>query len=248
MGRADDGEPVLRLGVADRVARRRACRPPRGPCRRAGEDLRQDVARAAPRGTPRSTARTGRGHPSRRRRDSAFAAAISPNVRGSSTSGGKKSSVPMIARSSLTRYAAASSGGSSPAMSSSGGAAAAAPKPGERLGQQVGAELRGTAAAVGQVGQADGRDSVERGHRPMIGVGRRRAVATPWCSEGQPVTIGLGSGRVPVGPPVFKTGDAALGVAWWVRLPRVPARGDPREDRCRRSRSDRPRPPSVERC
>ena len=35
--------------------------------------------------------------------DSAFAAAISPNVRGSSTSGGKKSSVPMIARSSLTR-------------------------------------------------------------------------------------------------------------------------------------------------
>ena len=35
--------------------------------------------------------------------DRAFAAAISPNVRGSSTSGGKKSSVPMIARSSLTR-------------------------------------------------------------------------------------------------------------------------------------------------
>jgi hypothetical protein len=32
-----------------------------------------------------------------------------------------------------------------------------------------------------------------------------------------------GSGWVPVGPPVFKTGDAALGVAWWVRLPRVPA-------------------------
>ena len=35
--------------------------------------------------------------------DSAFAAAIAPNVRGSSTSGGKKSSVPMMARSSLTR-------------------------------------------------------------------------------------------------------------------------------------------------
>jgi hypothetical protein len=34
-----------------------------------------------------------------------------------------------------------------------------------------------------------------------------------------------GSGRAPVGPPVFKTGDAALGVAWWVRLPRVPADG-----------------------
>ena len=35
--------------------------------------------------------------------ESALAAAISPNVRGSSTSGGKKSSVPMIARSSPTR-------------------------------------------------------------------------------------------------------------------------------------------------
>ncbi len=33
----------------------------------------------------------------------AFAAAISPNVVGSSTSGGKKSSVPMMARSSLIR-------------------------------------------------------------------------------------------------------------------------------------------------
>ena len=32
-----------------------------------------------------------------------------------------------------------------------------------------------------------------------------------------------GSGGVPVGPPVFKTGDAALGVAWWVRLPCAPA-------------------------
>ena len=27
-----------------------------------------------------------------------------------------------------------------------------------------------------------------------------------------------------MGPPVFKTGDAALGVAWWVRLPCAPAR------------------------
>jgi hypothetical protein len=33
----------------------------------------------------------------------AFAAAISPNVRASSTSGGKKSTVPMTASSSLTR-------------------------------------------------------------------------------------------------------------------------------------------------
>jgi len=60
----------------------------------------------------------------------AFAAAISPNVRGSSTSGGKKSSVPMMARSSLTRYAAASSGGSRPAIRSPGASSAAsAPSP-----------------------------------------------------------------------------------------------------------------------
>ena len=32
-----------------------------------------------------------------------------------------------------------------------------------------------------------------------------------------------GSGRVPVGPLVFKTSGAALGAARWVRLPRVPA-------------------------
>ena len=44
-----------------------------------------------------------------------------------------------------------------------------------------------------------------------------------------------------MGPPVFKTGDAALGVAWWVRLPRVPAT----EVRCRPSRpSTRARPAS----
>ena len=33
-----------------------------------------------------------------------------------------------------------------------------------------------------------------------------------------------------MGPPVFKTGDAALGVAWWVRLPRAPANGGPDVD------------------
>ena len=35
-----------------------------------------------------------------------------------------------------------------------------------------------------------------------------------------------GSGRVPVGPLVFKTSGAALGAARWVRLPRVPATED----------------------
>src|SRR3954469_3018110 len=55
--------------------------------------------------------------------DRALAAAISPYAAGSATSGGKKSSVPRIARSSEIRYAAASSGGWSPAMS------AASPEP-----------------------------------------------------------------------------------------------------------------------
>jgi L-seryl-tRNA(Ser) seleniumtransferase len=45
-----------------------------------------------------------------------------------------------------------------------------------------------------------------------------------------------------VGPPVFKTGDAALGVAWWVRLPCAPASGG-----CTIVATDQPRPPSVER-
>jgi L-seryl-tRNA(Ser) seleniumtransferase len=48
-----------------------------------------------------------------------------------------------------------------------------------------------------------------------------------------------------VGPPVFKTGGAALGVARWVRLPRAPATrrdGDPMSSKP----ADRPRPPSVE--
>jgi hypothetical protein len=58
---------------------------------------------------------------------SAFAAAISPYVRASSTSGGKKSTVPMTASSSLIRYAAASSAGARPAMSSGG--VGCAPRP-----------------------------------------------------------------------------------------------------------------------
>ncbi len=32
-----------------------------------------------------------------------------------------------------------------------------------------------------------------------------------------------GNGRVPVGSPVFKTGDGLLGRPWWVRLPSIPA-------------------------
>ena len=85
-------------------------------------------------------------------------------------------------------------------------------EPTERIRQQVGPELGGAAAAIGQRGEPGwGRGAhVERGHRPMIGQTTR-------------ATIERGSGGVPVGLPVFKTGDAALGVAWWVRLPRAPA-------------------------
>jgi L-seryl-tRNA(Ser) seleniumtransferase len=53
-----------------------------------------------------------------------------------------------------------------------------------------------------------------------------------------------------VGPPVFKTGDAALGVAWWVRLPCAPATALAREERrCGSTVTEtaRSRPPSVER-
>jgi len=45
-----------------------------------------------------------------------------------------------------------------------------------------------------------------------------------------------------VGLPVFNTGDAARRVAWWVRLPRVPAT----EDRATSKAADSPHPPSVE--
>ena len=44
-------------------------------------------------------------------------------------------------------------------------------------------------------------------------------------------TISRGSGRVPVGPLVFKTSGAALGAARWVRLPRAPASDEVDADR-----------------
>ena len=49
-----------------------------------------------------------------------------------------------------------------------------------------------------------------------------------------------------MGPPVFKTGGAALGVARWVRLPRAPATRR-HGDRMSTKQAARPRPPSVER-
>ena len=87
-------------------------------------------------------------------------------------------------------------------------------EPGQRLGQQVGAELGGAAAAIGQLGEAE-RVRLERGHGQ---------------DDRPPRYHRAGSGRVPVGPLVFKTSGAALGAARWVRLPRVPAM----EGTCRR--------------
>ncbi len=166
--------------------------------------------------------------------DNAFAAAISPNVRGSSTSGGKKSTVPMIARSSLTRYTAPSSGGFRPAINSSGAAAeASAPRPASASARRSAPSFAAQPPqSVISVSRSDlGSRAVTRS---MIG----RCGAAPFVRQaaavGRPCardTISGGSGRVPVGPLVFKTSGAALGAARWVRLPRAPAT----EDRCRPS-------------
>ena len=111
-------------------------------------------------------------------------------------------------------------------------------EPGEGLGQQVGAQLRGAAAAVGHLGQADRREVGTRAHPldhrradcpAMCGrwrlAGRRLAdAAGGTLAARRSGRTGIrGSGGVPVGLPVFKTGGAAFGVARWVRLPCAPA-------------------------
>ena len=102
MGRADDRQPVLRLGVADRVAagERAAGLADLGD---APSKISAIVSRGSSSGNAAIDSANRTRPPIANTSLSAFAAAISPNVRGSSTSGGKKSSVPMIARSSLTR-------------------------------------------------------------------------------------------------------------------------------------------------
>ena len=100
---ADDRQPVLGLGVADRVAAGERAARLADLGRGAGEDLGHDVSRGRSSGNAAIDSANSTRPPIANTSDSAFAAAISPNVRGSSTSGGKKSSVPMIARSSLTR-------------------------------------------------------------------------------------------------------------------------------------------------
>ena len=220
-----DGQAVLGLRVADRVAARERAAGFAHLGRRPSK-----IAASTSRGRSSGNAAIDRAKRTRppiaKTSLNAFAAAISPNVRGSSTSGGKKSSVPMIARSSLTRYAAASSGGSRPAMRSPGpSSAASAPSPdsasANRSAPSLAAQPPQSVRSVRRIGV--GASSVAIA--PMIGGaanparGRRGAAAA--CAGR--ATIGPGSGGVPVGPPVFKTGGAALGVARWVRLPRAPA-------------------------
>ena len=127
----------------------------------------------------------------------ALAAAMAPNVSGSSTRGGKKSSVPTTARSSREpvdrgvvrgieadeQRPAARPGRAIDADARGMPAPLDRPQAGQRLGQEVGAELRGAAAAVRLLGQRQ-RGSVGpvgrgRGHgRPMI-----RGAALPSLRE-----------------------------------------------------------------
>ena len=83
--------------------RRPACRPPRGPWTRRPSKIAASTSRGRSSGNAAIDSAKRTRPPIANTSLSAFAAAISPNVRGSSTSGGKKSSVPMIARSSLIR-------------------------------------------------------------------------------------------------------------------------------------------------
>ena len=77
------------------------------PASRTFEEAPSRIARKAPDGKSSGIAATDSANSTRppiaKTSDSAFAAAISPNVNGSSTIGGKKSSVPMTATPGATR-------------------------------------------------------------------------------------------------------------------------------------------------
>ena len=140
------------------------------PASRTFDEAPSRIARNASR---REILREGRDgqreqHPAAHREDvrSALAAAISPNVRGSSTIGGKKSSVPMTAtpgRPGGRRHRRAGRGRRSASRRGAGSVVDA--QSCERLGERIGAELRGAAAARRQFGQSDRRDRQNRGLR-----------------------------------------------------------------------------------
>ena len=111
--------------------------------------------------------------------DRAFAAAISPKVRGSSTIGGKKSSVPMTATPGATRWTAASSGGSRPAISPVDRRRRwPAPETGERLGETSAPSFAAQPPhSVSSVSRIGGGLEVE--HARIIGPGRRHTRSRP---------------------------------------------------------------------
>ena len=137
-GRRPDAPRLRPDPRPDAPCRRRRARtsaPCRGSCGRPQESRRLHGRarrrRPAPRRAPRPGAPPGKAAtesassgapPIANTSFSAFVAAIAPNVRGSSTSGGKKSTVNTIARSSSRRYTAASSAGSRPTSRSSASA------------------------------------------------------------------------------------------------------------------------------
>ncbi len=127
--RADHGQAVLRLPVADRVTTgEQAARLPDlrgGPVEHGPQGRGREVLREA----PRSTARTGPGRPWRRCRRARWRRRSRPYSRGSSTRGGKKSTVPSTASWSEICHAAASSGGSRPAINAPEPVAGAGPAP-----------------------------------------------------------------------------------------------------------------------
>ena len=220
MGGADDRQPVLGLGVADRVAAGERAAGLADLGRGAAEDLGEDVARQVL-GERRDRQReqdpaahredVGQGVG---RRDLAERPRVVDERREEVERADDREVVAdAVGGGVVGRVQPGDQGGIG--VRRGLGAKAA-----QRVGEQVGPELRRTAAAVGQLGQAeDSGDGVERRSCADDRRGAR------YHRDG--------SGRVPVGPLVFKTSGAALGAARWVRLPRVPAT----EARCRPSRS-----------
>ncbi len=102
MDGSDDREPVLRLGVANRVTAGEDRTGRAHALVRAGKHLAEHLDRKLLRERGDGQ-RQQRRPPIAKTSFSAFVAAIAPNVRGSSTSGGKKSTVKTIARSSSSR-------------------------------------------------------------------------------------------------------------------------------------------------
>ncbi len=121
------------------------------------------------------------------------------------------------------------------------------PQVGQGVGEQVGPELGRAAPAIRELGQAErgclchgtlGPAGLGRfgpcwlgvlrhglpGHGPMIRGRRAAGTRRPTGAGHARATIRCGSGGVPVGPPVFKTGGATLDVTRWVRLPCAPAK------------------------